>query len=64
MLLWEKELDRLADLEEMAGIAQELALSYANPEFLRRNSSLFTTNLGILPVASGGILILLNQFEN
>jgi hypothetical protein len=34
MLLWGKELDRLAELEEMAGIAQELALSYANPQVL------------------------------
>lgn len=34
MLLWEKELDRLVELEEMAGIAQELALSYASAQVL------------------------------
>ena len=34
MLVWEKELDRLTELEEMAGIAQELALSYASAENL------------------------------
>jgi hypothetical protein len=34
MLLWEKELDRLTEQEEMAGIAQELALSYASGEVL------------------------------
>jgi hypothetical protein len=34
MLLWEKELNRLAELEEMAGIAQELALSSADPKVI------------------------------
>lgn len=33
-LLWEKELDRLMELEETAGIAQELALSYESPELI------------------------------
>lgn len=34
LLLWQKELDRLMELEELAGLAQEIALSYASPESL------------------------------
>ena len=36
MLLWQKELERLYELEEKAGIAQELALSYASAEVLEK----------------------------
>ena len=36
MLIWQKELERLYELEEKAGIAQELALSYASAEVLEK----------------------------
>ena len=36
MLLWQKELDRLLELEETAGVAQEIALSYASAEVLEK----------------------------
>ena len=36
MLLWEKELERLSELEEKAGIAQEIALSYASAEVMEK----------------------------
>ncbi|WP_415888178.1 hypothetical protein ACMXYV_09095 [Neptuniibacter sp. SY11_33] len=36
MMLWEKELQRLHDLEEKAGIAQEIALSCASPEIIEK----------------------------
>src|SRR5215470_20252632 len=34
MLLWEKELDRLMELEEMAGMVQEIALRYIREEII------------------------------
>lgn len=34
MLLWQKELERLTEVEEWAGIAQEVSLSYASPQVL------------------------------
>ena len=35
LLLWQKELDRLLETEELAGQAQELAKSYSGPEVLK-----------------------------
>lgn len=32
--LWQQELERLIDLGEISGVAQELALNYASPEIL------------------------------
>jgi hypothetical protein len=34
MLLWQKELDRILELEEAAGVAKEIALSYSSPSVL------------------------------
>lgn len=39
LLLWQQELERIIELEEIAGVAQELALSYASPEVLDREFS-------------------------
>lgn len=36
MLIWEKEVQRLHELEEKAGVIQEIALSYANPNLLEQ----------------------------
>ena len=36
MLLWQQELVRLLELEELAGMAQELAGSYSSPEVLEK----------------------------
>ncbi|MDZ8120554.1 hypothetical protein [Pontiella agarivorans] len=36
MLLWEKELERLHHLEEISGMAKEIALCHADPEVLQK----------------------------